>query len=100
MWFGMLVEYGWCLAGEASENLGCRDASALECWLGNEACGLVSLMIVNDALLGKHHLGCRHTSALVCWLGNEACGLVSLTILDDVLVRKHKSMWFGMLGGQ
>ena len=42
----MLVMDACLLRGE--------DASALVCWMGNEACCLVCLLNMDDALLGKH----------------------------------------------
>ena len=33
---------------------GSTEASDWVCWVGKEACDLVSMAIMNDALLGKH----------------------------------------------
>ena len=45
---------GWQTNSMCFGMLGGIDTSALARWLGNEACGLVCLLIMNDALLGKH----------------------------------------------
>ena len=49
-----------------------KDTSALVRWVGKEACGLLSLLTMTDALLGEHRslwLDGRDTSGLVCCMG-------------------------------